>query len=232
MKQVFATSPKLAGFMAMAVAAALLAPETASAAPVRGRVKSAPRTQGSEQLGYTRTRVAAASERMTQMTQDVALFLKVEESLPIPKPEAHLMMEFKGLQLVPDVATCAVDATVVLKNSEAQDVTILIGKDEVRLAAGATHEYECTVGDAQRRVRVKEWPHVRALVFVGEVGVSGAPVAQGNFRLAAPDGKYELLITSRDGVLTSRAVEVRGSTVNLGEIDLNVTEGQTGSEAP
>ncbi|CAN0571389.1 unnamed protein product, partial [Laminaria digitata] len=56
--------------------------------------------------------------------------------------------------------------------------------------------------------------------------------AQGNFRLAAPDGKYELLITSRDGVLTSRAVEVRGSTVNLGEIDLNVTEGQTGSEAP
>lgn len=232
MKQVFATSPRLAGFMATAVAAAVLAPQLALAAPVRGSLKAAPRTQNTEQLGFTRTRVSGPSARISSMTQDIGLFFKVEESLPIPKPEAPMTMEFKGLELVPDVATCAVDASVTITNAETTAVTLLVGTESVRLEPGATHQYECTVGDAQRRVRVKEWPHVRGLVFVGEVGVAVAHDEEGNFKLVAPDGKYQLLLVSRDGVLTTRPVEVRGSSVNLGTIDLEATTSADGSEAP
>lgn len=205
-----------------AVVAALLlvGAGSAGAAPIRGRLEAPPHEERAEQLGFTRTRVAGPSKRLEGLVKDTALFLKVEESLPIPKPEEATKIVVRGLRLVPDVAACAVDATVEIENAEQEPVTVLVGGLELRIDPGATRAYECTVGDSQRSVRVAEWPHVRGTVFVGEVGVAAAPDERGNFVMSAPNGKYELLVVGRDGVLTSRPVEVDGASVSIGTIDL------------
>lgn len=234
MKQVFATHPLATASIGL-VALVVIGPiGSAEAAPIRGVIKMAAHVDRSEQLGFTHTRVTSASEVRATLTQAVALFLKVNESLPIPKPEITAKIELTGLQLVPNIATCAVDSKMQIVNSESSAVTLQVGTDSVRLEAGATHEYECTVGEPDRRVRVKEWPHVRGLIYVGEVGVAAMPEANGSFRMLAPDGKYELLIVSRDGVVTTLPVEVSGSSVNLKTIDLTAAadDGQPGSEAP
>ncbi len=219
--------------MALAVALVIAPIGSATAAPIRGVIKAVPHVDRSEQLGFTHTRVTSASQARSALTQAVALFLKVKESLPIPKPEAIIKMELTGLQLVPNVATCAVDSKLHIVNAESFAVTLQVGTDSVRLESGASHEYECTVGEPDRRVRVKEWPHVRGLVYVGEVGVAAMPQANGSFRMLAPDGKYELVIVSRDGVVATRPVEVSGSSVNLKTIDLTAAaDGQPESEAP
>ena len=57
--------------------------------------------------------------------------------------------------------------------------------------------------------------------------------ARGAFNLSAPDGKYELEVVTRDGVIARRPLEVKGSTVDLGAIDLAApAEDPAGEETP
>lgn len=209
----------------------LVAAGSATAAPVRGSVQDAPAKVQPELLGFTRTRVAGPSTQLAEAPRFTAIFLQVEESLPIPKPEVPTQMSIQGLRLVPDIATCAVDSKVDIVNDDATAVTVLVGDLELKLEPGERRSYECTVGDPQRAVRIKEWPHVRGTVYVGEVGVAASIDERGNFALAAPDGKYALLVINRDGVVERRAVEVKGAAVNVGRIDL-AAETEAGSEAP
>lgn len=204
-------------------AAALFAVSTTAsptqAAPVRGKVEALPTTQRVDSMmGYTRTRVAGPAKTAVA-GEDYALFLKVLESLPIPKPEESPRVEVRGLRLVPHVAACATDGQLVFVNTQAISVTLKLAGEEVALAPGDTYTYECTAGEPQRRVRVKEWPHIRGLVYVGEVGVAGRVDDRGAFTLVAPDGKYELLLMTRDGVVAKRPVEIAGSSVDVGTID-------------
>ena len=232
MKQVFATRPKAALHLALA-AAALLCPAAARSAPVRGRVAAPPRPVHSEVLGYTKTRVGGPSPLLKTQVSDTALFLKVQTSLPIPKPEQHPRVEIRGLQLVPSVAACAVDGKVTFVNLQPEVITLrLAGRADVRLQPEGTFDYECTAGEPARRARVAEWPHMRGLVYVGEVGVAGAPDPTGSFVLSAPDGQYELLVLNRDGVVTSKPVEVKGASVDVGAIELAAAPGAeaTGGE--
>jgi hypothetical protein len=227
MKQVFATRPKAALPLALAAAAALC-PAPVYSAPVRGRIEALPRAASSEVLGYTKTRVSGPSPALKAQLADGAVFLKVETSLPIPKPEQYPRVELRGLRLVPDVAACAVDGKVTFANLQGETVTLRLGQgEEVRLNADATYDYECTAGESLRRVRVKEWPHIRGLVYVGEVGVAGALDARGAFTLSAPDGKYELQVLNNDGLVTTKKVEVKGASVDVGTITLT-----PGTEAP
>lgn len=218
---------------AVAVLMAPLKSPPATAAPVRGKIQAQRPEATTERLGYTRTQVAAPSERAAGQIADTALFLKVEESLPIPQPTEVNAIEVAGLRLVPNVATCAVDSAVRFVNSQKTEVTLKIGDDEIPLAPGASHDHECTAGNPQRTIRVKEWPHIRGLLYVGEVGVAGRPDARGSFNLIAPDGKYELLFIGRDGVLASRPVRIKGGSVDVGTVALDAgKDAKDGTESP
>lgn len=232
MKQVFATRPLAALPVALA-AATVFFPLSVRSAPVRGRVDAPRPPQMDGILGYTKTRVAGPSSALKDLRADVAVFLKVETSLPIPKPDQNSSVAVQGMRLVPDVATCAVDGRVTFTNLDPEAVTVRVGDVELRLAPEASQDFECTAGDALRSVRLKEWPHIRGLVFVGEVGVAGTLDARGAFNLSAPDGKYELEVVTRDGVIARRPLEVKGSTVDLGAIDLAApAEDPAGEETP
>lgn len=201
----------------------------AEAGPIRGTVTRAAVSVTHDSSGYVRTQVARPAAKIASLRADVSLFLKVKESLPIPTPTRHQSIRISGLRLVPDIATCAVDAQVTFHNDDAEPMTVEIGGKQLNVAPGQSQAYECTAGekggDEQREVRIKEWPHIRGSVFVGEVGVVAALDASGDFTMEAPKGQYELLIVNRNGVVVKRDIEVGPRVVDLGTIELGTAAG-------
>lgn len=187
-------------------------PATASAFWVRGAVVAPPVPPGSPVVSLVRLRVVAPSPLEAGRKQDVAVFLKVKTSLPLSAPKDRPSISLDGLRLWPDIAACAVDGKVDFTNPSKAPITVSVGATDLgAIGPGETKTYECTVGsggDEIRPVRVAEWPHLRATVFVGEVGVPGIINDKGAFQLEAPQGSYELLLVTQDGVRMRQPVEV------------------------
>ena len=201
---------------------------SAEAAAVKGSVTPPPKPVADAQmLGYTVTRVASPAETLEGAKKDVALFLRSKESLPIPPPKEHLEIAIRGMRLVPNVATCAVDAQVIFKNEEQEPVTVEVGKTKVGpIAPGETSVYECTAGEPEdpRPVRIPNWRHVSGLVYVAQSGVAGRPNERGYFSLNAPQGTYELQFVTAEGVAMRKEIEIVRSDVDVGTADLGTSE--------
>lgn len=225
-------------FSTFTLAVLVAGPMSARAARVKGTVVRRTVETQDETLGYTVTQVAAPAERMAEQKQSVALFLKVKTSLPLPPPEEHLEMRIRGLRITPDVSACAVDAKVTVVNDDPTPMTVMVGDEELgKLAPKESRAYDCseiTTGDSSeaRVVRVREWPHVRGSIFVGEVGIVAMPDERGAFEIDAPKGQYLLQVVSRDQVLETRDVEVTRGDVDVGRIDLRPEDQQTEPPPP
>jgi hypothetical protein len=200
--------------------AAVFAPELAHAAQVRGSIDSALQTSPERTLGYTRTRVALPSRLAATRRPDIALFLRVKESLPIPQTAEPFRVRLAGLRIVPAIAACVVDGKVSFTNEDRARVTVLIDQKPFgTLDPGESKTYDCVSADAGfRRITIKEWPHMRGSVFVGDVGIVAEPGNTGAFAMTAPQGKYELDVLGDDTLLAKMDVDVGNRDVDVGRI--------------
>jgi len=207
---------------------------SAGAANVRGTVLPGVAKHTSEVVGYTRTRILSPGKLSTR-TDDLALFLKVKNSLPLPAPTTTPLLELSGFRIVPQVAACAVDGKIQIKNGGSVPLTVKVGEQNLNIGPGETSEYQCVVGkggDELRTLQVAEWPYARASVFVGEVGVAGVPNEKGAFSLAASPGKYELLVVGLSGLVFSKEVDLAKVDVDVGAVDLSGGEEAAPSGSP
>lgn len=206
----------------------------AGAANVRGTVVPGVAKHTSDVVGYTRTRILSPGKLSTR-PDDLVLFLKVKNSLPLPAPTSVPLVELSGYRIVPQVSACAVDGKIQIKNSGSTPLTVKVGEQTLTIGPGETSEYQCVVGkggDELRSLRVAEWPYARASVFVGEVGVAGVPNEKGAFSLAASPGKYELLVVGLTGLASSKEVDLAKVDVDVGTIDLSGGEEAAPSGSP
>lgn len=199
----------------------LIAPAYSSAAQVKGVVDAPPAQPTSGRaLGYVRTRVASAAASLAQKKADVAVVLMVKTSLPIPAAVEPYKVSISGLRFSPTVAACVVDGKVAFTNDERTPMTLVVERDVfATIAPGETKTYDCTAPEPKlRTLRVKEWPHVRGTLHVGEIGVVAQPGPTGAFALTAPQGKYELVLLGENGALSRREVEIVNRDVDVGRI--------------
>ncbi len=169
-------------------------------------------------LGYTRTRVAAAAPAYRAPTGDAAVFLRVKESLPLPAPSAKWGLEFSGLRFAPAVVACAIDESLVITNKDKSPITVSVGSESLQpIAPGGTLTFLCQQAGWQK-LRVAEWPHVRAELFVGEVGVVAIPGPDGKFAMTVPQGTYTLEVVTMDGGRVEVPVVVAGKDVDVGRV--------------
>ena len=195
----------------------------AEASRVRGTIEDLEVEVTGKVLGFTRTRVAVPAEAATRQLRSIALFLAVKdgESLPISPPTEHQNITIEGLRFSPNIASCASDAQVSFVNADREPVTLTIdGAPLDTIPPGEQKTYVCSPGKPVRDVRVVEWPHMRAMVYVGEVGVAGLVNDRGRFTLEAPKGLYELRVVSINGVASVREVRIENSGVDLGRFKL------------
>jgi hypothetical protein len=135
-------------------------------------------------------------------------------------------MRFRGLEIVPEISGCEVDAQVILVNEQSDPLTVSVGDENLGvLKPGEERTYTCTAikGNAEfelRPVRVKEWPHMRATIHLGDLGVVAQPDARGSFELNAVEGQYVLRVVGVLGNVAEKEVEVAKSDVDVGTIDL------------
>lgn len=220
----------LAGLLPGLLAAAPV--RAALAAEVRGVVSIAAEPARVADLGYVRTRVAVAAPAYRSPASETAVFLRVKESLPLPPPSAKWAVRFTGLRLAPAVMACAIDESLVLTNDEKTPITVTVGAETLQpIAPGASLTYLCQQAGWQK-VRVAEWPHVRAELFVGEVGVVAVPGADGKFVMNVPQGTYTLEVVSVGGGRIEVPVTVGTTNVDLGRLEANNNPADGTSPAP
>jgi hypothetical protein len=216
----------------------MLAPNVAEPARVKGNVRRAKPEPTSETIGYTVAQVAARAKSLDAEEADVVIFLRANKSGVLPKPTEHLKMTIRGLRIEPEVAGCEVDAQVLLVNEESTPVTVLIGEDNLGvLKPNEERTYTCTAikGNAEselRTVRVKEWPHMRAAIHIGDLGVVASPDARGSFELNAVEGQYVLNVVGMNGPMAKKDVEIVKSDVDVGTIDLRPDSQKTEAAPP
>ncbi len=160
------------------------------------------------------------------------MFLAAKESGVIPVPSEPYKVTIAGLELIPKVAACVIDGKVSFTNEDRAPVTVLLDDHAATtLAPGQTFVYDCRPGSsALRKLRVKEWPHIRGVLFVGEVGVVGQVNAGGGFALAAPTGKYELQVIGDRGALTTKPVEIKAGDVDVGKLTITPVNERTAEQ--
>ena len=198
--------------------AVLATGEPAWAAEVRGRVERGIRSERYEQLGYVRTRITQPREDL-EREESVAVFLRVVESPPLEAPEEPQILAIRGTELIPSVASCAVDGQVVFANEDAWPVEVQVdGRPLATIPPGEERTYPCTAGSAERKVRLPAWRHARGLIYVGEVGVAAPVNARGRFSIRAPRGTYELVLVTADGVRVTQPLVLESFFVNMGAI--------------
>ena len=210
------------------VALLILVTGVAEAARVRGSIRDQETEVAGRLYGFTRTRVARPARAVTSKIRTTAVFLAVKdgESLPIPAPVEHQVITLDGLRFSPNIASCASDAQVSFVNADREPVTLTIdGAPLGTLGPGAQKTYVCSPGKPTRVVRVREWPHMMAVVYVGEVGVAGLVNDRGRFVLEAPRGSYELRAITLDGVILSRDVTVERRDIDLGTLKIDEPAG-------
>lgn len=213
------TAPLLRKVLVPGVIVALPAVVTpARAAEVRG-VLNLPEPKAAEApLGYTRTRVTGPGPAVKASATDAAVFLKVKESLPLPSPSAKWPLKLSGLRFVPSAVACAIDEQIEITNEDKAPVTVVVGTEALQtIEPGGKLSYLCQQG-GPRVLRVQEWPHMRGMLFIGEVGVSAQPREDGRFSLSAPQGTYELVVIGSDGPLKTVPVTVARADVDLGSV--------------
>lgn len=209
---------RVASLIAFGLAPLLAPASVARAAEVRGVVALSPEATRVQTLGYTRTRVAAPSPLMRAPVGDSAVFLRVKESLPLPAPSAKWGLEFTGLRMSPAVVACAIDESLVITNKDKAPITVVVGSETLeKLAPGASLTYLCQQAGWQK-MRVVEWPHVRAELFVGEVGVVALPGPDGKFAMTVPQGTYTLEIVTMGGGRVEVPVVMAGKDVDVGRV--------------
>lgn len=166
--------------------------------------------------------MAAPARVQATKRADIAVFLAVKESLPIPAPTEPFRVQITGLRFVPAVAACVVDGKVSFTNDQLGPVTVLVEQKPVlELKPGETQTYDCTSTDKQvRRIEIKEWPHMRASLFTEAVGVVAQPTPGGAFALQAPKGKYELRVVTADGLIegAQQSIELDKTDVDVGHL--------------
>lgn len=198
---------------------ALLVQQTALGAEVKGTLVLPTVVVGNVPTGYTATRVAAPAASFRAPHVDGAVFLRSKESLPLPPPTAKWKLKISGLRFEPSVIACAVDETIEILNADRTDMTVGVGAETLQaIKPGATLSYLCQQ-DGVLRLRVLEWPHMRATLYVGAVGITGIPGPDGKFSLNAPAGTYALEIIGPDAKLGELSVTVAQNAVDLGRIE-------------
>ncbi|MBI4817607.1 MAG: hypothetical protein HY791_15200 [Deltaproteobacteria bacterium] len=197
----------------------------AGATQVRGVIDAPVSARSAAPLGYTRVRVAQPAKGWESEREEVAIVLEVKESARTPPAERVWKVAVEGLKLTPSVIACATDASsaesVEFTNSDEIPATISIGKEQfATLAPGETKSFKCQTAGAHR-IRAKEWPHIRGLIFVPErLALTTRPGADGTFAIVAPQGTYELQVIGVSGVVHRQEVKIETRDVDLGRIDL------------
>jgi hypothetical protein len=213
----------------------MLAPSGAIAANVRGSVETALAKRTVVTIGYTRTKVVSPG-KIAGRKADAAVFLRVNNSLPLPPSTNIPIVRLSGMRISPQIATCAVDGKINFMNDDRAALTVKIGGVDLgTLQPGDTKEYECTVGkqgEDLRPVTIVEWPYAGATIFVGEVGVAGQLNEKGVFVLPGSPGKYELQVIAQTGVVLRKDVELGKTDVDVGLLDLTADQGEGKAEDP
>ena len=201
----------------------LASPNLSQAANIKGVLERSPLPARTRTLGYARTRVTSAAEGTTTRQRDVALFLAAEKSHTIPPAKAHAVIYAEGLRLNPSVVSCAVDGKIVFQNEHGFTLTVVVGEERIQIGPGEAKSYGCQAEASGKHhsVRVEEWPHMRAAMYVGEIGVPALLNAKGQFTLAAPPGTYELQVVTSDAIIYRQPVRVARTDLNLGRIGLS-----------
>ncbi len=215
-----------AGGLVLATVLMTAAMGVAWAARVKGTISVAETSRVGNRIGFARKRIVTLPPSATLSKPAVALFLAVEDgnSLPIPAPTAHQSITIEGLKFSPNIASCASDAQVSFVNADRDAVTVTVdGEAFATVEPGAQKTYVCSPGQPLRVIRVEQWPHMQALVYVGEVGVAAVPDDRGRFTFDAPQGDYELRVIGRDGIVLRQKVTVANNDLNLGQLDVGVT---------
>ncbi len=202
----------------------LLAPvgaQSALGAQISGRVSSPPAAGPPSVLGYSRALVALPSAESRSRRADLAIFLKVRDSLPLPEAEVVWKVELVGNELRPRVVSCALDDVVEFTNHERRSVTISVGGTLLgKLEPNASMPFPCRQG-GRAAVTVSEMPFLEGSLYVGEsVGIAARPDATGRFVLEVPKGTYELRILGHFGALSTKEVAVDRADVDLGTLEI------------
>lgn len=207
-----------------AVSALFLAAAPAGAAQIRGTLRAEPVPVDPAALpplpSHTQIQVAQPAPAHRSRTPDLALFLEVESSLPLPAPDAAARVTVRGFRLSPQVVSCAVDGKIELVNEGARSFDLQIaGRPVGRLEPDGRLEWICETGAGGAETKTLSaagLPFVVGQIYVGEVGVAALPDTDGRFRMSAPAGTYRLLIVSERGVIVEQPVTVGDDDVDLG----------------
>jgi hypothetical protein len=172
--------------------------------------------------GYVSLRVAQPAPAQQSRVRDYAVFLQVEDSLPLPAPTETPTVRIRGFELSPRIVSCPVDAPVTVVNESRRAFEVEVGgRSLATLAPGERADWVCAAGAEGaviEPITVVGHPFMRASVYVGEVGIAATPDAAGRFALEAPAGTYRLWVIGEDGVESDRPVEVAGRDVDLGRL--------------
>ena len=204
----------------------LLAADPAPAAQIRGTVQADPQPLDPAAVpalpSHTQIQVAEPAPSVRSRPRDLALFLKVQSSLPLPAPERAARMSVQGFRLTPQVVSCAVDGKVEFVNEGDRAFDLLVGGRPIgRLGPQGRLEWVCETGPGgaeMKTVSAAGYPFMVGQIYVGEVGVAARPEGDGGFRLSAPAGTYDLLIVSERGVIGELPVRVGEDDVDLGVV--------------
>lgn len=220
-------------FLPLSLGLGLLMAPNAQATQVSGRLAPVPADTALGLLGYSRTRVAMPSAEARARRADLAVFLKVRDSLPLPESTARWTVEITGSRLVPEVVSCAVDEVVEFTNRERRRVSLSINGVAVAvLDPGASAPYSCRDG-GRAVIKLAEMPFAEGVLYVGEsVGIAGRPDANGRFNLDAPKGTYELRVLGSWGVMATREVNIDRTDIDLGLVDIEVAAPSATPTAP
>jgi len=214
----------------------------ATAAQITGEVKAANEPIIARLLGYTKTRIVAASAALRNKKEDLALYLEVKNSLPLKAPTEKRKVKIHGMSFEPAVTACVFEEIIVFSNEDRARVTVVVNDKPIgSIEPREELNFKCeTKGIA--RIRLQQKKHARATLFVGTTGVASRPDANGKFLMAAPEGTYELKVINSDGIVHSTAVEVGTEDLDLGLLgaeqsaeeipaDSTATDGATAGEA-
>lgn len=176
---------------------------------------------------HTQIRVAQPARGFRSRLPELALFLEVENSLPLPAAAQPAAIRVRGFELSPAVTSCPVDGKLTFISEGARAFDLVIGGKPIgRLEPGGTLEWVCETGPegaAKLAITVPSHTFMSGYVYVGEVGVAARPDSEGRFRLSAPAGTYRLLVVTERGVENAGAVKVGERDVDLGTLSVGAS---------
>jgi hypothetical protein len=213
----------VAAFVSVAAASAAGLP--ARAAEVRGTIAMPSELPEAQGLGFTRARVTAPSAAYRALRREAVVFFEAKDTLPLPTPSARWKLRISGQKFEPRVLACAVDEQIELVNEDPRPLTVRVGNEKLEpLKAGASLTYLCQQ-PGPKPIRIAEYPHAGAELFVGEVGLVAPLAADGRFSVQAPPGTYTLVVYDLGGRAHEAPVTVQQAPLDLGRIEPHAGRG-------